>query len=224
MLKTLSRIALIMAMSWQANAIIIVDDGPNSTENIGGFEAQATWDGKDFTIALTNTSDPSNGGYITGFLLNLPTDTTFDTVSNDTKLQFLDPDLGPYSGAPYYDFDYGFALKGNFLGGGKPSKGIGVGETGTFVLSDWTDFPSDLDTADSYAVEHYLLDNATTSRLGDAHFLVRFRGFDDGGSDKMPGMFEFEPPPPTVTIPISSTLWLMFSGLVALKISRRKKS
>ena len=98
----------------------MITSGDVSTENLGEFEANISWSGDDLSVSLSNTSPLANGGYITGFLINLPTGTSFNVGWSDTGLQFLPSSDSNYSGAPYGNFDYGYALGGNFLGGGKP--------------------------------------------------------------------------------------------------------
>jgi hypothetical protein len=209
-------------------ATLIVSDSANSTEQLGAFEANFTWTGSALEMAITNTSDAANSGALTGFLMNLPDGLSFNTALTDSKLFPLLPHSGPFDGSPYGMFDYGFAIGGHFLGGGPPYNGLGVGETGNFVFSDWTGLPIEFDTMTSEEIEHFLLDNTSTSKLGDANLLARFRGFNDGGSDKVPGIFDDippppppPPPPPAIEIPTPGTLVFMLTGLLGL-VFRKK--
>lgn len=142
-------------------------------------------------VKLKNISPADNDGYITAFVLNNP----FDYIT-DIELNATDSDFNLIGGAafdnavnaaPYGQFDFGASTSnsrnGNsaFLGGGNPNKGIAVGdeETFTFKLTG-----SQLDTL----TDHVFL---STLSISDAvgqkykNFVVRFRGFEDGGSDKV---------------------------------------
>jgi len=201
-LKSLVLSAL-LAFSLPSQAVIITS-GDISTESLGDFEADIQWDSSDLSIALSNTSVVANGGYITGFLINLPSGASFNVGWSDTGLQLLPATDSAYNGAPFGNFDYGYALGGNFLGGGKPSAGIGVGETGNFIFSDWQSIDG--------LVEEDFIEN----------ILVRFRGFEDGGSDKVlgtPGVTDIPelPGSPTLAeIPEPSSLVLFLLGILCV--------
>jgi hypothetical protein len=158
------------------------------------------------TITLTNTSSAANGGYLTGFALNLPDEIIATLQANPTYSGFSQ--LGGTGAqnavdAPAYGkFDLGAALGGDFEGGGKPKGGIGVGETATFTFSlsgDLTGF-----TEDSLLA---LLSEGTGAGQGYQPFVARFRGFEDDGSDKVP-----------ISVPEPGTLILVGAGLLGLGI------
>lgn len=234
-------IALIAAsatlLSLSAQASIITEETLTGTGSLGEYSAHFSWDGSALEINLTNLSEPNNGGFITGLLLNLPHMSDFDSASTDTSLVSLMPDSGPYNGAPYGSYDYGYALGGNFLGGGNPNGGIGIGETGHFEFTDWSG-AENFDVADFF-------NNLATLETNDTQLVVRFKGFEDGGSDKVPGVFNpppvdeppppppedepppplFPPPPPNLEVSTPSTLWLiLLAGLggVFMMLRRRK--
>ena len=72
---------------------------------------------------------------------------------------------------PFGQFDAGAALGANWSGGGSPLFGLAVGESGLF---EFTITATDAD----------LLSTANFYGAGD-EFAVRFRGLDNGGSDKL---------------------------------------
>ncbi len=175
---------LALGISYVADAAIIT--GSNGLEGLGSYTAEFefSYDSIDNTLAaiditLENTSDPANGGYITGFVFNLPeawpgANVTFEADYSDFELM-TNPSANPFG-----DFDLGAALDASFVGGGAPQGGIGVGETGQFTFN----FDSDESLA-AFADSDFLSQYSTGGSYS-ANFLVRFRGFDNDGSDKVP--------------------------------------
>jgi hypothetical protein len=156
------------------------------------------------SISLTNTSAPSSGGYITGFVFNF--DSPF-SLSLDTSTAGAFQLVTSEPADPFGTFDYGAALGGEFLGGGKPQDGIAVGDTRTFnftlFIPEQSVFPAGFDSIGA---------------LGDGDFLVRFRGFEDGGSDKVPGSIT------PATVPTPAAAWAgisIFLCLAGFKLYRR---
>ena len=213
--------------TFSAHASLIAEDTLTGTGSLGSYSAHFTWDGNTLNLDLTNLSDPSNGGYITGLLLNLPTGNTFNDTSSDTHLLALLPSNHGYNGAPYGRFDYGYALKGNFLGGSKPDDGIAVGNTGHFEFSDWSN-------AENFDIQDAFLNLATLDE-NDTNLLVRFKGFNNGGTDKVLATYlpstdgsddpsSLEPPLPSVEASLPNTLWLiLLAALAAFFIYRKHK-
>lgn len=128
-------------------------------------------------VQLTNTSPAANGGYITGFLFNNPS----SLISAIPSYSFSDGDFNMHfvndgvNGAPFGQFDIAASLGKNpgsdFADGGNPADGITVGGTGTFTFN----------------LTGSSLDSLTdASFVGSNDFYVRFRGFDNEQSDKVP--------------------------------------
>lgn len=152
-----------------------------SSSNLGTFVGSIDYafdpidnDGR-LIITLTNTSPAANGGFITGFVFNIDSadSDASATLVSATPNTFLDApnQNGQPFGNPY---DAGAALGGMFQGGPNPQDGLGVGETGTFEFEVNASDAATL-TAIDFINGPYEYD-----------FLVRFRGFDDGGSDRVP--------------------------------------
>ncbi len=193
----MTRAALIMGvmltpgLAAQAGSIDIFSDEANSTDGLGSFTGSVdyVYDADTglglLTITLTNTSDPDNGGYITGFLYNIVSD---DPDASATLVSASYPyedatGLG-LNGEPFGNpFDAGAAIGGVFLGGGDPTGGIAVGDTGIFGFEIMA-----FDAADLTAL------NFLIGGRYEFNFIVRFKGFADGGSDKVPASIIPLPP------------------------------
>jgi hypothetical protein len=172
------------------------------------------------TVTLTNTSPAANGGYITAFVFNNPgnlitgvnlnTATGLTTLLGGTTFQDL------VKASPFPNFDIGATVNGDnnngFEGGGSPNGGIAVGSTGTFTFS-LTGTNLDTLNTDSFV-------NATVNDnvYGDIFMAVRFRGFEDDGSDKCTTETDGFTP-----IPLPGTLPLLGTGLLALGIWRWRR-
>lgn len=231
--------ASLLVIPFAATATIITEQTVTGSGGLGSYSAHFKWDGSILSLDLTNTSNVSNGGYLTGFLLELPGTSSFSNWQTNTNLVALAPKQEQYSGAPYGSFDYGYALGGNFLGGGSPNSGIGVGNTGHFEFSQWNNV-NGFDVGDFF-------ENLSTLESTDTNLLVRFKGFNNGGSDKVVGIFtpptppnpelppnepppEFPPPPPpglpplppSLEVDIPSTLWLMSIPIFGLAYRARR--
>ena len=186
-----------------ADTIEIFGDTANSTEGLGDFTGFLTYefmlgDMGVLTVELTNLADVGNRGWITGFIFNIGSDdpNAFAQFENGTH-PFLDaPDQ---NGNPFGNpFLAGAALAGNWIDGGIPEDGIATSDTGIFDFEVIAEDAAAL-TASSFLEGPY-----------DFNFIVRFRGFIDDNSDKVPA------------VPAPGALALL--GLGALAQRRRSRS
>lgn len=123
-----------IALTSAAQTTLNFTSTPN-VPTLGAFTGSMTWTylgagSGTLGITITNTSAPANGGYITGL--------AFNTVSGVTLS--LSPGRAGFIGmtdvaaSPFENFDFGTALGGSWLGGGRLIPGIGVGVTDSFVF------------------------------------------------------------------------------------------
>lgn len=129
------------------------------------------------TISLTNLSPASNGGFLTAFAFNVsPPGLTVSMVSSGLpgwqSLQAIDA-------SPLPSFDFGASSSSTWQGGGPPSHGIAVGSSSTVTFLV-TGAASAMNGLSDMSFFH-------ASRTGYA-FAARFRGFNDGLSDKVVGI------------------------------------
>lgn len=186
-----------------------------STEGIGSFTGDfqymsASDISASILLSLTNTSPAGNGGYITAVAFNNPgnlissvllpsSPANFSLIGGSGFNNSIDAD-------PFGDFDIGAASTTAWLGGGSPTGGIPVGSTGSFTFSLTGTGLAGL-TTQSFI-------NELSYNSGQANWLsVRLRGFDDDGSDKVPG----------APIPEPGTIMLLGSGLMGVAAYGRKR-
>lgn len=159
-----------------ADVISFTADSSTSTENSGAMfsgSLEYIFNGGDtgtLIVSLTNDTSADIGGFLTGFVFNVTnlSDAALISLSFSSNAAFSD--TGLETAAPFGLFDAGAALGGNWEGGGTPSLGMGVGVSETF------EFMVVANNADSYLASSFIGEGT--------EFAVRFRGFDDGGSDK----------------------------------------
>lgn len=176
----MSRVALaafvLAAPAAMADVVPFWSNPSASTDGLGAYSGTASFDVTGattgvLTVMLTNVSPPANGGKITGVVFNLASaDANAAAVLTGATHPFLN--TGAESASPFGVFEAGAALGGSWLGGGSPNAGISVGMTGTFTFSVSATDAAELSAGD------FLSDG----------LVVRFRGFANGGSDKVPAV------------------------------------
>jgi len=224
-----------MVLPARADSVNLSGNVAASTSGLGDFTGTLTYTDTNassatLTIQLTNTSPLANGGYITGFVFNNPSDAITGINFSSTNPNF-DLLSGPFnvngtSGVPFGQFDIGTSTGGSFEGPGNPTGGIAVGNSATFTF-DLTG--TGLDALDAMSFVD-TLSTGTGSGGGDYQFMVvRFTGFNNGGSDKVPangtpgGPAPGPTPGPTVPGPASWLLGCVGFGLVYLPTRLRRR-
>lgn len=188
----------------------------SGSNSLGSFDGTFDYTATDATTAtlavvLENTTPGATGGFLTAFAFNNPggriTGTTLATPhANFTLLGGPGYDNG-VDGSPFGHFDLGAGLGGSFEGGGPPEGGIGAGDTGQFTFT-LTGTGLDQLTAQSFFLT---LSAPPGDGNGAQAFVARFRGFANGGSDKVPGTVDDVTP-----VPEPGTLTLCSIGLLGV--------
>jgi len=184
--------ALVTLGVWTAPSRGEAISGTTGLQNLGSFSGTFDYSASDAThatleIQLTNTSLLANGGFLTAFAFNNPDHkiTGATLSSSNTHFQLLGaPDFnGTVSAPPFGKFDLGASTSSQFLGGGSPNGGIAAGGSATFTFTLSGSGLNTL-TADSFLST---FSTPEANDLGPTYFVARFRGFVNGGSDKVPG-------------------------------------
>lgn len=176
-----------------------------STEDIGSFNAQLSYSytsgtSATISITLTNTMDPSLGGYITALALSPNGAASGLSFVSSSSAAFKNI-ASPVSAPPYGTFAAGAGLNGSFLAGGNPSSGIGVGMSETFTF-----------TVTGSAAALAALNAETALNQAGYGMVVRFRGGQGGWSDKVIGC----------ALPAPGAIALL--GAVGMLPSRRRRA
>lgn len=215
-------------------SIKIVTDFARSESGLGSFEALFSLTSINageslLTIQIENISPPLNGGYITGLAFNNPgnaiTSVSLDAAPSDFELMGASSFNNSISASPFGSLDIGSGLsERNFNGSGNPTKGIGVGEIGTF---NFRLFGTNLAGLTEQSFIDSLSEGAGNPDKS-VFFLVRFRGFEDGGSDKSVGKVHPDDDinaNSVVPEPASVLAWLGlgFAGAFAMRLNRVRR-
>ncbi len=230
-LAHLAFVALLALPATTSNAGLISSNTGASESGLGSFTGSIgvsnnTATTATITVMLTNTSPLANGGFITAFAFNDPGTASGGDIERVTGFTATDPDFDLLGGpvvsdsikaVPLGDFDIGASISGDFLGGGNPNPGLGVGESATFTFN--------VTGTNLLNLSQASLEAALTDGSGgrSSFFAVRFRGFEDGGSDKVPAepddvVVSAVPEPGTITMALIGSIPL---GLTAWRRRRR---
>ena len=168
----------------QAAIVPITSNSSLSTENLGKFIGTLNYTflggtTGNLNVSLTNTTPVSTGGYITAFMFRPPpalgSFTSLLTASDYASMTNI---AAGASGAPFPGTWLGGAgTGGSWLAGGSPTGAVPVGATGHWSFTITGANASAL-TSDSFVSGGSVTDSYA--------FIVRFRGMDDGDSDKVP--------------------------------------
>jgi len=177
--------------------------------SLGAYSANLKYDTTGMLwVSLANLSPLANGGTITGFVFNINGDASasYVPILSDT---FANLNGGSVNAAPFGEFEHGAAIGGNFLGGGSTNSGIAVGDSRTFKFNVTGIDAGSLAAADFFSE----LSTGTGAGADYQTFVVRLRGFEDDGSDKVPGTM----------IPSPAAFGAGLSLLACLGLTRRRR-
>lgn len=157
-------------------------------EGLGSFDAVVSWNGTTLTITLTNNS--ATAGFLTGLLIDIPHPELLNGAhsTSDADFQFMSVPINGNQGQPFNPtdgtghYDLGYALGGNWEGGGNPKNGILANGSVTFTFNYGAN--NGLSILDFYNQFNDLNTDDNVS-----NFIVRFKGFADDGSDKVGAEF-----------------------------------
>ena len=183
------------ALAGSVSTIDFISDAANSTEQLGSYTGSINYDTSGLLdISLTNTSSPANGGFITRFMFNAPNRVVARLTSTTSSAPFH---LQPRPRMrPFGSFDYGVTLRNRYN-----RLGIAQGTTESFQFAIYSP------QAPTFSAIDFMSDFSYCTNK-PALFMARFKGFDDGGSDKVPATVTAVPTPSAVLAGI-----VLLSGL-----------
>ena len=198
-----------------ADTIQIQSDNAASSNSTsyGGFTGTATYNElgggmAEFILTLTNTSQ--FGGKLVAHAFDSAAGTsgwTFDAGASSGLSAAWGNLSGSINTQPFGSRSHGASTTNQWEGGGSPNTGLVAGATGTWVFTGLGD--AMVSAAD------FLSPN------GGQNLVIRFRGFDNGASDKLPAV---EVPGDTGTtdspVPGPGALAVL-AGLAAIRRRRR---
>ncbi|MCE2881097.1 MAG: hypothetical protein LW636_01865 [Planctomycetaceae bacterium] len=213
-----SAFVLAAAVAGIASADTITFSGADvSTEGIAAFSGSMNWSysgggSGTLVVNLSNNSPLANGGYLTGFAFNVVPGAFSLSLCGAPSAAWQT--LQNVSGSPFGTFDWGAALGGDLLGGGgNPSAGLAAGNSATFTFC--------VDGSDSLlaglSAASFFDGDCTCEPGEDNHYplIARFRGFNNGMSDKVVAC------PPSV-VPVPMPVALAAAGLLGVGFMRRR--
>lgn len=212
-LPTVSLIGLIscsLATVATADTIQFVSNNaasPNAT-SYGGFTGSLQYihGGSDAIVILTLTNTSQFDGKLVAIAFDAAADTSgwefIDGYSSGLSSSW-DDIAGSINTSPFGSRDYGASISSQWLGGGSPNNGLLAGDTGVWVFEGHG--PPSVSAAD------FLFPNESNN------LLVRFRGFSNGASDKLPAM----PDEPATVVPgLAGLPVIALAGLMRRRRSR----
>lgn len=179
---TTSVVAAVMLSTVAAGDTIHITANTNasteSPDSYGNFEGSLTYDALSggmarLILSLTNTS--SNDGWLTAIAFDGAVGTsgwTFDAAASSGLGSAWSDLPAPINSAPFGSRQYGVATGGSWESGDDPHFGLASGAHAVWVFDGFGG-------GDISAID-FLTPN------GGHNLLMRFRGFDNGASDKLP--------------------------------------
>lgn len=227
MLKTSLIVSMLLLFASYASAaiigpteLLIEGAGVKNNNPYGAFTGSVEYYYDDvaevgtLTVTLENITADELGGYITGFVFNIDGDA--NAVFNPDP-QFNFEGVNNESASPFGTFEAGAALGENFLGGGNPTLGIGVDDPARAFTFDVTGVDAASLTAGSF-----LSEISTGNDNNEAFFVVRFKGFEDGGSLKVSSETPMDPSSgQTIPAPAAFVPGLVMLTMLAARRKRR---
>lgn len=167
-----------------AAIVPITSNSSLSTENLGTFIGTLNYTflggtSGNLDVSLTNTTPSATGGFITAFMFRPPPELgAFTSVLTASDYAAMTNIPAGASGAPFPGTWLGGAgTGGSWLSGGSPNGGVPIGATGHWSFTITGANASQL-SSDSFV---------SGDKVSDPYaFIVRFRGMNDDGSDKVP--------------------------------------